>query len=85
MPIGEGGEMSETINSIRALQPGEKLIVKTGRELSEYEYDRLVEQIHHFLESDDVRIAVLPPDMEVYILKDGDEVLLKDELNKDNP
>ena len=75
--------MTPTINSIRVLQPGEKLIVKLGRELSVTQYGQLADQIRHFLESDHVRIAVLPPDMEVYVLKDGDEVLLKDELNKD--
>jgi len=75
--------MTETIHSIRALQPGEKLIIKLGRKLSVAQYGQLADQIRHFLESDHVRIAVLPPDMEVYVLKDGDEVLLKDELNKD--
>ena len=77
--------MTETINSIRALQPGEKLIIKLGDNVTPERIEQIAIITEAFLSSDSLRVMIVESDMEVYVLKDGDEVLLKDELNKDNP
>ena len=75
--------MTETIHSIRALQPGEKLIVQLVGDLPDERIEHIATTIEAFLNSDDLRVMIVGTDVDVYVLKDGDEVLLKDELNKD--
>ena len=75
--------MTATIHSIRALQPGEKLIIKLGDNVTPERIEQIAIITEAFLSSDSLRVMIVESDMEVYVLKDGDEVLLKDELNKE--
>ena len=76
--------MTKTIQSIRALQPGEKLIVQLAADMPPERIEHIATTIETFLNSDNLRVMIVGDEVDVlYVLKDGDEVLLKDELNKD--
>lgn len=68
------------ISDIKVLGPGDKLIIKFKRQPSNAQREVAKKTVDNFLKEDDVLYV---SNLDVYIMKKGSKVLLKDELNKE--
>lgn len=68
------------ISDIKVLGPGDKLIIKFKRQPSDSEKEHARETVDNFMKEDNVLYVA---NLDVYIMKKGSKVLLKDELNKE--
>ena len=65
--------------SIRVIEPDEKLLITfpAGEVIESYILDKVLDKVKEFRESENTLVMA---GLEVYVIKDGKQVLLKDEL-----
>ena len=74
--------MPKKISDIKVLQPGDKLVVKcNGGYFDRNEVKYFEEAVHEVLNNPNLHCLFIDEKLEVYILKEGATVLLKDHLN----
>lgn len=74
--------MKKPINDIKVLDPGDKLIILAERLLTGLEIDQIKKTAAKFIKDEKDKYLIVS-NLEIYIMRKGSKVLLKDAMNEE--